>query len=230
MRSPGTTPRTRRRSTTRSSRSTARRTRRSSARTRSSACRSPALGPASTELYADGKYVLAREQRTLDAAGMTALYREWAERYPLVSVEDGLAEDDWSGWKALTAALGDRLQLVGDDLFVTNEERIERGVREKVANAVLIKVNQIGTLSETIAAVELAKRSGYAAVISHRSGETEDTTIADLAVALGTGQIKTGSVSRSERNAKYNRLLEIELELGGAARYPGRDALPRFAL
>jgi len=189
-----------------------------------------ALDPASTELYADGKYVLAREQRTLDAAGMTALYREWAERYPLVSVEDGLAEDDWSGWKALTAALGDRLQLVGDDLFVTNEERIERGVREKVANAVLIKVNQIGTLSETIAAVELAKRSGYAAVISHRSGETEDTTIADLAVALGTGQIKTGSVSRSERNAKYNRLLEIELELGGAARYPGRDAFPRFAL
>jgi len=188
-----------------------------------------ALDPAASELFADGAYALAREKRTLDAAGMTALYRGWADRYPLVSVEDGLAEDDWAGWKTLTAGLGDRLQLVGDDIFVTNVERLERGIREKVGNAVLIKVNQIGTLSETIAAVELARRSGYASVISHRSGETEDTTIADLCVALGTGQIKTGSLSRSERNAKYNRLMEIELELGGAARYPGRDAFPRFA-
>ena len=188
-----------------------------------------ALDPAASELFADGAYALAREKRTLDAAGMTALYREWADRYPLVSVEDGLAEDDWAGWKTLTAGLGDRLQLVGDDIFVTNVERLERGIREKVGNAVLIKVNQIGTLSETIAAFELARRSGYASVISHRSGETEDTTIADLCVALGSGQIKTGSLSRSERNAKYNRLMEIELELGGAARYPGRDAFPRFA-
>jgi enolase 1/2/3 len=186
-----------------------------------------ALDPASTELFSDGKYALAREERSLDAAGMVALYRTWADRYPLVSIEDGLAEDDWSGWKTLTTELGDRMQLVGDDLFVTNVERIERGVREKIANAVLIKVNQIGTLSETIAAIELARRSGYASVISHRSGETEDTTIADLAVALGTGQIKTGSLSRSERTAKYNRLLEIELELGAMAHYPGRDAFPR---
>ena len=186
-----------------------------------------ALDPASTELFSNDKYALAREERSLDAAGMVALYRTWADRYPLVSIEDGLAEDDWSGWKTLTTELGDRMQLVGDDLFVTNVERIERGVREKIANAVLIKVNQIGTLSETIAAIELARRSGYASVISHRSGETEDTTIADLAVALGTGQIKTGSLSRSERTAKYNRLLEIELELGAMAHYPGREAFPR---
>jgi len=186
-----------------------------------------ALDPASTELFSNEKYALAREERSLDAAGMVALYRTWADRYPLVSIEDGLAEDDWSGWKTLTTELGDRMQLVGDDLFVTNVERIERGVREKIANAVLIKVNQIGTLSETIAAIELARRSGYASVISHRSGETEDTTIADLAVALGTGQIKTGSLSRSERTAKYNRLLEIELELGTMAHYPGREAFPR---
>jgi enolase 1/2/3 len=186
-----------------------------------------ALDPASTELFSNGKYALAREGRSLDSAGMVALYRTWADRYPLVSIEDGLAEDDWSGWKTLTSELGDRMQLVGDDLFVTNVERIERGVREKIANAVLIKVNQIGTLSETIAAIELARRSGYASVISHRSGETEDTTIADLAVALGTGQIKTGSLSRSERTAKYNRLLEIELELGVMAHYPGGEAFPR---
>jgi len=186
-----------------------------------------ALDPASTEFFADGKYVLSREERSLDAPGMVALYRTWADRFPLVSIEDGLAEDDWPGWKTLTTELGDRIQLVGDDLFVTSVERIERGVREKIANAVLIKVNQVGTLSETIAAIELARRSGYASVISHRSGETEDTTIADLAVALGTGQIKTGSLSRSERNAKYNRLLAIELELGTMAHYPGRDAFPR---
>jgi enolase len=206
-----------------------------------------ALDPAATELYrptggpfksdgkggwknvgSDGTYELAREGRVVEASGMVDLYGEWLGKYPLVSVEDGLAEDDWAGWKHLTTTLGDRLQLVGDDLFVTNIERIRRGVTEEVANAVLIKLNQIGTLSETIEAVEFAHRSGYATVISHRSGETEDTTIADLAVALNSGQIKTGSLSRSERNAKYNRLLEIENELQDAARYPGRDAFPRF--
>jgi len=187
-----------------------------------------ALDPAATELFENGRYRLAREKLELDADGMIARYAEWHLKYPLVSVEDGLAEDDWQGWKALTKRLGDRLQLVGDDLFVTNVERIRKGVSEGCANAVLIKLNQIGTLTETIEAVELAHRSGYAAVISHRSGETEDTTIADLAVALNTGQIKTGSLSRSERIAKYNRLMEIELELGDAARYPGRDAFPRF--
>jgi enolase len=187
-----------------------------------------ALDPAATELYRGGKYTLAREKATLDAQAMTDRYAAWCEKYPLVSVEDGLAEDDWAGWKHITTTLGDRLQLVGDDLFVTNIERIRRGVSEGVANAVLIKLNQIGTLSETIDAVELAHRSGYATVISHRSGETADTTIADLAVALNSGQIKTGSLSRSERNAKYNRLMEIENELQDAARYPGRDAFPHF--
>ena len=188
-----------------------------------------ALDPAATELFKDGTYTLARDRATLDSAGMVKKYTQWRDRYPLVSIEDGLAEDDWDGWKALTKALGDRLQLVGDDLFVTNVERIRRGVNEGCANAVLIKLNQIGTLTETIEAVELAHRSGYAAVISHRSGETEDTSIADLCVALNTGQIKTGSLSRSERVGKYNRLMEIELELGDAARYPGRDTFPRFA-
>lgn len=187
-----------------------------------------ALDPAATELYSGGKYALARENAKLDAAAMTERYKSWRAKYPLVSVEDGLAEDDWAGWKHLTTTLGDKLQLVGDDLFVTNIERIRRGVTEGVANAVLIKLNQIGTLSETIDAVEFAHRSGYATVISHRSGETEDTTIADLAVALNSGQIKTGSLSRSERNAKYNRLMEIENELQDAARYPGRDAFSRF--
>ena len=187
-----------------------------------------ALDPAATELFAKGKYTLAREKGTVDAAAMTARYAEWRGKYPLVSIEDGLAEDDWAGWKHLTTALGDKVQLVGDDLFVTNIDRIRRGVTEEVANAVLIKLNQIGTLSETIEAVEFAHRSGYATVISHRSGETEDTTIADLAVALNSGQIKTGSLSRSERNAKYNRLMEIEIELQDAARYPGRDAFSRF--
>ena len=187
-----------------------------------------ALDPAATELFANGKYTLAREKVTLDAAAMTERYAAWRSKYPFVSIEDGLAEDDWVGWKHLTTKLGDKVQLVGDDLFVTNIERIRRGVTEGVANAVLIKLNQIGTLSETIDAVELAHRSGYATVISHRSGETEDTTIADLAVALNSGQIKTGSLSRSERNAKYNRLMEIENELQDAARYPGRDAFPRW--
>ncbi len=207
-----------------------------------------ALDPAATELYrpaggpfksdgsggwksvgSDGAYELARETRTLTADEMIDLYAGWRDRYPLVSIEDGLAEDDWAGWTRLTERLGDRLQLVGDDLFVTNVERIRTGVAAGCANAVLIKLNQIGTLSETIEAVEYAHRSGYAAVISHRSGETEDTTIADLCVALNTGQIKTGSLSRSERVAKYNRLMEIEIELGDAARYPGRDAFPRSA-
>jgi enolase len=186
-----------------------------------------ALDPAATEFQKDGTYHLTRDGRDLGADEMCALYAEWHLKFPIVSVEDGLGEDDWAGWKSLTQRLGDRLQLVGDDLFVTNVDRIRRGVSEGVANAVLIKPNQIGTLSETIEAVDLAHRSGYAAVISHRSGETEDTTIADLCVALNTGQIKTGSLSRSERVAKYNRLMEIELELGDAARYPGRDAFPR---
>ena len=187
-----------------------------------------ALDPASTELYDKGTYLLSRERRKLTSAEMATLYADWRQRYPLVSIEDGLAEDDWEGWAKLTAKLGDKVQLVGDDLFATNVDRIRKGVTQSVANAVLIKLNQIGTLSETIEAVELAHRSGYAAVISHRSGETEDTTIADLVVALNTGQIKTGSLSRSERVAKYNRLMEIEIELQEAARYPGRDAFPRF--
>ncbi|MBM4420555.1 MAG: phosphopyruvate hydratase [Chloroflexi bacterium] len=188
-----------------------------------------ALDPASTELYQNGKYGLAREQRTLDSAGMAALYGEWCAKYPILSIEDGLAEDDWAGWKTLTASLGGKVQLVGDDLFVTNVARIRRGVDEACGNAVLIKLNQIGTLTETIEAVELAHRAGYAAVMSHRSGETEDTTIADLAVALSTGQIKTGSLCRTDRVAKYNRLMEIELDLGDAARYPGKAAFPRYA-
>ncbi len=187
-----------------------------------------ALDPAATELFQGGSYALAREKRTLVAAQLIQVYADWCARYPLVSIEDGLAEDDWDGWTQLTAKLGDRVQVVGDDLFVTNIERIREGVAKSAANAVLIKLNQIGTLSETIEAVEFAHRSGYATVISHRSGETEDTTIADLSVALNTGQIKTGSLSRSERVAKYNRLMEIELELQDAARYPGRDAFPRF--
>src|SRR5712691_167345 len=186
-----------------------------------------ALDPAATELLSDSRYALKREGRALDDAELVTLYADWARRYPIVSIEDGLAEDDGSGWAKLTPTLGDRLQLVGDDLFVTNVERIRRGVRENCANAVLIKVNQIGTLSEAVDAVALARRSGYAAVISHRSGETEDTTIADLAVALGTGQIKTGSLSRTDRVAKYNRLMEIERDLGARARYPGRDAFRR---
>jgi enolase len=186
-----------------------------------------ALDPASTEFYADGSYTLARESRKLDARAMTELYDAWTRRYPIVSIEDGLAEDDWAGWRELTAKLGDRVQLVGDDLFVTNVTRIERGIREKVANSILIKVNQIGTISESVDAVELGRRAGYTSVVSHRSGETEDTTIADLVVGLDTGQIKTGSLSRSERIAKYNRLMEIERELGSEARYPGRSAFAR---
>ncbi len=186
-----------------------------------------ALDPASTEFFANGTYTLSREDRRLRAGELIDLYADWRERYPIVSIEDGLAEDDWEGWADITEKLGEKVQLVGDDLFVTNVERIRRGVNSNVANGVLIKLNQIGTLSETIEAIEFAHRSGYASVISHRSGETEDTTIADLVVALNTGQIKTGSMSRSERVAKYNRLMEIEIELQDAARYPGRDAFPR---
>jgi enolase len=183
-----------------------------------------ALDPATTELYSDGRYVLARESRNLTGDELIEFWADWAERYPIISLEDGLAEDDWEGWAALTSRLGDRLQLVGDDLLVTSTQRLERAIRERCANSILVKLNQIGTLTETIDAVEMAQRAGWRAIISHRSGETEDTTIADLAVALNTGQIKTGSVSRSERIAKYNRLLRIEEELGDAAAYPGTSA------
>jgi len=186
-----------------------------------------ALDPAATEFYRDGGYRLEGEARSLDGAGMIDLYAGLVDRFPLVSVEDGLAEEEWGAWRALTERLGGRLQLVGDDLFVTNVERLRRGIGEGVANAILVKVNQIGTLTETLDAIALARRSGYASVMSHRSGETEDTTIADLAVATGVGQIKTGAPSRSDRVAKYNQLLRIEEELGSAAHYPGWEAFPR---
>ena len=184
-----------------------------------------ALDPAATEIFADGGYRL--EGRELDGNGMTALWEELCARYPIVSIEDGLAEDDWSAWRRLTEQLGDRVQLVGDDLFVTNVERLRRGIDEGVGNAILVKVNQIGTLTETLQTIDLARANRYAAVMSHRSGETEDTTIADLAVATGVGQIKTGAPSRSDRVAKYNQLLRIEEELGERATYPGRAAFPR---
>jgi enolase len=183
-----------------------------------------ALDPAANELYADGNYVLAREGRELTSEELIGFWAGWAQRYPIVSLEDGLAEDDWSAWTELTSRLGAGLQIVGDDLLVTNTERLARGIREQAANSILVKLNQIGTLTETRQAVEMAHAAGWTAVISHRSGETEDTTIADLVVALGTGQIKTGSVSRSERIAKYNRLLRIEEELGEGAAYAGRGA------
>ncbi|MBO2533328.1 MAG: phosphopyruvate hydratase [Thermoactinomycetaceae bacterium] len=183
-----------------------------------------AIDVASTELYRDGAYHLAGEGVTKTADEMIAYYRELVEKYPIVSIEDGLAEDDWEGWKKLTDALGGKVQLVGDDLFVTNTERLSRGIEAGVGNSILIKVNQIGTLTETFDAVEMAKRAGYTAVISHRSGETEDTTIADIAVATGAGQIKTGAPSRTDRVAKYNQLLRIEEELGASARYPGAAA------
>ena len=183
-----------------------------------------ALDPAVTEIFSDGRYSLARESRELSSAELIDFWADWLERYPIVSLEDGLAEDDWEAWVTLTEQLGDRVQLVGDDLLVTNTERLARAIRERAANSILIKLNQIGTLTETIEAVEMAHRAGWTSVISHRSGETEDTTIADLAVALNTGQIKTGSISRSERIAKYNRLLRIEEELGDAAEYGGARA------
>jgi len=184
-----------------------------------------ALDPASSEFYNAGRYDLKGEGRTLDAAALVKLYGDWQRRYPIVSIEDGMAEDDWEGWKHLTDAIGDKVQLVGDDLFVTNVTRLKEGIDRGVANSILIKVNQVGTLTETLEAIELAREAGYSAVISHRSGETEDTTIADLVVATGAGMIKTGAPARSERVAKYNRLLQIEAELGEAASYAGRTAL-----
>jgi enolase len=183
-----------------------------------------ALDPATSELYENGSYVLAREGRRLSSEDLATLWQDWTNRYPIWSIEDGMAEDDWSGWAELTRRIGDQVQLVGDDLYVTNPERIRRGVAEKSSNAVLIKLNQIGTLSETLDAIRLTQQAGWHVVVSHRSGETEDTTIADLAVATGTGQIKTGAPARSERVAKYNRLLLIEEELGASAVYPGATA------
>ncbi len=184
-----------------------------------------ALDCAATEFYRDGRYAMAGEGKTLDAAGMVAYLKDLAARFPIASIEDGCAEDDWDGWTHLTAELGGRLQLVGDDLFVTNPERLRRGIKAHTGNAILIKVNQIGTLSETLDAMEIAHRAGMATVMSHRSGETEDSTIADLAVAANCGQIKTGSLSRSDRTAKYNQLMRIEAELGPVARYAGRTIL-----
>ncbi|MGP8163763.1 MAG: phosphopyruvate hydratase [Acidimicrobiales bacterium] len=186
-----------------------------------------ALDPAASEFYSDGSYVLAGEGRTLSPAELARYWAEICGRYPVVSIEDGMAEDDWAGWAVLTEAVGDRVQLVGDDLFVTNVERVERGIRSHVANAVLVKVNQIGTLTETLATMRLATAAGYRCVVSHRSGETEDTTIADLAVATNCGQIKTGAPARSDRVAKYNQLLRIEHELGEAAEWPGAAAFAR---
>jgi enolase len=180
-----------------------------------------ALDPASSEFYQDGQYYPLSRDRAASVDDMIALYGDLCDRYPIVSIEDGLAENDWAGWEKLTAALGDRIQLVGDDIFVTNMEFLERGIEQGVANAILIKVNQIGTLTETLDCIALAQRAGYGIVISHRSGETEDTTIADLSVATQAGQIKTGSLSRSDRVAKYNRLMAIEEQLGPAARYAG---------
>ena len=186
-----------------------------------------ALDPATSELFSDGAYKLAGEGRVLSPEDMAGFWVDLADRYPIVSIEDGMAEDDWEGWAALTAALGDRVQLVGDDLFVTNADRLARGIADGVANSILVKVNQIGTLTETLETVDLATRSGYTSVMSHRSGETEDTTIADLAVATGCGQIKTGAPARSDRVAKYNRLLRIESDLDETAAYRGRAALAR---
>jgi enolase len=186
-----------------------------------------ALDPATSELWKDGGYQLAGEGRTLTSSELVAYWADLVDRYPIVSIEDGMAEEDWDGWAELTAAIGDRVQLVGDDLFVTNVELIERGIASNVANAVLIKLNQIGTLTETLDAVDLATRSAYRSVISHRSGETEDTTIADLAVATNAGQIKTGAPCRSDRVAKYNQLLRIEEDLGGSASFGGADAVVR---
>ena len=186
-----------------------------------------ALDPATSELYENGVYELRRAGGTLDAAGMIDLWADLCDRYPVVSIEDGLAENDWDGWKTLTDRLGNRTQLVGDDLFVTNVEFLQRGITERVGNAILVKVNQIGSLTETLDAIALAQRSGYTAIISHRSGETEDATIADLAVATNAGQIKTGAPARSDRVAKYNQLLRIEEELGETAVFPGWDAFPR---
>ncbi|MGI8775732.1 MAG: phosphopyruvate hydratase [Actinomycetota bacterium] len=189
-----------------------------------------ALDPATSEIYDGGQYVLASEGRKLSAEEMVAFWAEWVSKYPIVSIEDGMAEDDWDGWKLLTQELGDRVQLVGDDLFVTNPEVLRRGIDEGVANSILIKPNQIGSLSETLDCVRIAQRAAYTTVISHRSGETEDATIADIAVATNAGQIKTGAPARGERTAKYNQLLRIEDALGDTARYPGRRAFPKAAI
>jgi enolase len=183
-----------------------------------------ALDPASSEFYEDGKYVLAREGRTLTPAEMVNFYVKWAAEYPIISIEDGMAEDDWEGWQLLTKKLGGKVQLVGDDLYVTNVSRLARGISLKASNSILIKLNQIGTLTETIDAIRMAQQAGWTAIVSHRSGETEDTTIADLSVGLNTGQIKTGAPCRSERTAKYNRLLRIEDELKDSASYAGMKA------
>ena len=183
-----------------------------------------ALDPASSEFYQNGNYVLAKEGATLASPEMVEFYAKWAAEYPIVSIEDGMAEDDWEGWQLLTRRLGSKIQLVGDDLYVTNVKRINQGIETRASNSVLIKLNQIGTLSETVDAIKMAQGAGWTAVVSHRSGETEDTTIADLSVALGTGQIKTGAPCRSERTAKYNRLLAIEEELGNKAEYAGTMA------
>jgi enolase len=184
-----------------------------------------ALDPATSELVQDGDYELSREGRTLDRDGLVDLWADWVKKYPIVSIEDGMAEEDWEGWRSLNARIGSRVQLVGDDLFVTNTRRVREGIRQEAANSVLIKVNQIGTLTETLDAIAEARRAGWSCVMSHRSGETEDTTIADLAVATGVGQIKTGAPARGERTAKYNRLLQIESELGASARYAGGSTL-----
>ncbi len=186
------------------------------------------LDVASSEFYADGRYRLASENRSFDAAGFADYLGAWVDQYPIVSIEDGMDESDWAGWKLLTERLGDRVQLVGDDLFVTNTAILSRGVEEGIANSILIKFNQIGTLTETNEAIEMAHKAGYTAIVSHRSGETEDTTIADLVVARNTGQIKTGSLSRSDRVAKYNQLMRIEDQLGDEAEYAGRGAFPRL--
>ena len=182
-----------------------------------------ALDPAVSEIFDNGAYNLEHENRTLSATELADYWADLAGRYPILSIEDGMDEEDWDGWKALTDAIGEKVQLVGDDLFVTNVQRLQRGIDAGTANSILIKVNQIGTLTETLAAIDLARSNGYSAVMSHRSGETEDTTIADLAVATGCGQIKTGAPSRSDRVAKYNQLLRIEEALGGDAEYPGRS-------
>jgi enolase len=186
-----------------------------------------ALDVAATELFGEDRYFLKGEKRSLEADGMIAYYAELLSNYPIFSIEDGMAEDDWQGWRAMTKALGNRCQIVGDDIFVTNVTRLKQGIEQGIANAVLVKVNQIGTLTETLDAVRMAQQAGYAAVMSHRSGETEDATIADLAVATNCGQIKTGSLARSDRVAKYNQLIRIEEELGSAARYAGRSVLKR---
>ena len=186
------------------------------------------LDAASSEFYRDGRYVLASENRSFDAAGFTDYLKQWVDQYPIISIEDGMAENDWEGWAIQTRELGDRIQLVGDDLFVTNTEIFQRGIDEKIANSILIKFNQIGTLSETLDAISMAHDAGYTAVVSHRSGETEDVTIADLAVATNCGQIKTGSLSRSDRVAKYNQLLRIEEALGDRARFPGKSAFRKL--